>query len=601
MDLLSKQNITYIIIFIFIILSLTNVCNRNNEENDVEAFQTLVEDQRLLDASKRIFLPSMETVQFATVEAPNTFESLDAKFNNTKTQITNAINTVNTRLDQTVTAVNTQINSTVTAVNTQINTLKNSVVSRDASNNVAIAGKLTTQGFFSNYIQCNTDDTRGRSPGVGYFNGLSTGWLEAGSTLKVDGKSTFNNSINIATDIVVTPWFSNTGNAPFVISAKTVPVDKGNLSITTTDWGSNNTYSTMNIIGRFHLVCSENFDIYIKGGMNIYKNADIPGSGNLSVGGTLNVNGQATFNAGLNALNVGHTVRGLPGHNLHIASKLTLYLMARHWTYVYKCKGDCADWEDSSGNFWVEGELRVNGATRCYGNLYTNYVEIGNGGEEGPRINLINTDKVGSASVAREWSIWNMRGVYGDSLQFWKYPAGGAQLILFDNGISKFTGNLEVSGVLTANRIEISSTEDRGVLVVPTGGYIWVGEGRSSDNLCIYTAGTIYARSGWVAASDRRLKENIKNVTQNEKDKLLQLVPKTYNFISDKKKEKRYGLIAQEVEEIFPELVTINSDDGMRALNYTDLIPLLIEQIKDMNKQIQYLTTMIRNPNYRNN
>jgi hypothetical protein len=52
-----------------------------------------------------------------------------------------------------------------------------------------------------------------------------------------------------------------------------------------------------------------------------------------------------------------------------------------------------------------------------------------------------------------------------------------------------------------------------------------------------YVEPVIYADIfGRVQVSDRRLKENIEIISQNDKDKLLQLVPKTYNFIKDEKK-----------------------------------------------------------------
>jgi len=92
--------------------------------------------------------------------------------------------------------------------------------------------------------------------------------------------------------------------------------------------------------------------------------------------------------------------------------------------------------------------------------------------------------------------------------------------------------------------------------------------------------------------SDRRLKENIKNISQNDKDKVLQLVPKTYNMISDQNK-KRYGLIAQEVEELYPELVNTNETDGMKSMNYIELIPLLLEQIKDLKKSVEQIKALI--------
>lgn len=93
--------------------------------------------------------------------------------------------------------------------------------------------------------------------------------------------------------------------------------------------------------------------------------------------------------------------------------------------------------------------------------------------------------------------------------------------------------------------------------------------------------------------SDIRLKENIENISQNDKDKLLQLVPKKYNFIKDEKKLKRYGLIAQEVEELFPEIVITDSNNDMKALNYIEFIPLLLEKVKELSNTVTKLLPKI--------
>jgi hypothetical protein len=63
-------------------------------------------------------------------------------------------------------------------------------------------------------------------------------------------------------------------------------------------------------------------------------------------------------------------------------------------------------------------------------------------------------------------------------------------------------------------------------------------------------------------------------------------------MISDQNK-KRYGLIAQEVEELYPELVNTNETDGMKSMNYIELIPLLLEQIKDLKKSVEQIKALI--------
>ena len=51
---------------------------------------------------------------------------------------------------------------------------------------------------------------------------------------------------------------------------------------------------------------------------------------------------------------------------------------------------------------------------------------------------------------------------------------------------------------------------------------------------------------------------------------------------------KRIGLIAQEVETIIPELVSTGKD-GYKSVEYTNLVALLIEAVKDQQKEIELL------------
>jgi hypothetical protein len=69
---------------------------------------------------------------------------------------------------------------------------------------------------------------------------------------------------------------------------------------------------------------------------------------------------------------------------------------------------------------------------------------------------------------------------------------------------------------------------------------------------------------------------------------MLNLNGKTYNMISDVDKIQRFGLIAQDVEEIFPNLVDTN-ESNTKSINYIDLIPLLVEHIKKLTKRIDIL------------
>ena len=96
--------------------------------------------------------------------------------------------------------------------------------------------------------------------------------------------------------------------------------------------------------------------------------------------------------------------------------------------------------------------------------------------------------------------------------------------------------------------------------------------------------------------SDLVLKENINDLTDEFCDNILELKPKKYNFKNDKVKKERYGIIAQELEEYFPELIANtgiedenNNIQIIKSVNYLELIPIMIVKMKNMQKEIDEL------------
>ena len=91
-------------------------------------------------------------------------------------------------------------------------------------------------------------------------------------------------------------------------------------------------------------------------------------------------------------------------------------------------------------------------------------------------------------------------------------------------------------------------------------------------------------------SSDRRYKDNIVNIS-NPLDKLNKIngVSFTWNEISHKETGKKdIGVIAQEIEEVFPEIVETR-DNGYKAVDYPKLTALLIESIKELNNKVKKL------------
>ena len=111
-------------------------------------------------------------------------------------------------------------------------------------------------------------------------------------------------------------------------------------------------------------------------------------------------------------------------------------------------------------------------------------------------------------------------------------------------------------------------------------------------------AGRIDASNDIVAysTSDRRWKDNITPI-ESPLQKLLELGGYEFDWREDKKvhgnKGHDVGVIAQEVEAVLPEAVQTRSS-GMKAVRYEKIIPLLIETIKEQQKQIDELKNRIK-------
>ncbi|MEM7550584.1 MAG: tail fiber domain-containing protein, partial [Bacteroidota bacterium] len=93
--------------------------------------------------------------------------------------------------------------------------------------------------------------------------------------------------------------------------------------------------------------------------------------------------------------------------------------------------------------------------------------------------------------------------------------------------------------------------------------------------------------TGAFSSSDIRLKENIENL-KTPLEKIKETEGVKYNFKSDSKEEVHFGVIAQDIEKIFPNLVRTD-DKGYKSVNYTELIPVLIEALKEQQKLIESL------------
>jgi hypothetical protein len=115
----------------------------------------------------------------------------------------------------------------------------------------------------------------------------------------------------------------------------------------------------------------------------------------------------------------------------------------------------------------------------------------------------------------------------------------------------------------------------------------------TNGNLTVNGDGSFTGDVVAYSSSDKRLKDNVKPI-ENALDKVIAIggYEFDWNDNQDTYEGRDVGVIAQEVEEVLPEVVETRKD-GYKAVKYEKMVPLLIEAIKDQQKQIQELKALL--------
>jgi len=109
----------------------------------------------------------------------------------------------------------------------------------------------------------------------------------------------------------------------------------------------------------------------------------------------------------------------------------------------------------------------------------------------------------------------------------------------------------------------------------------------------IDVGGTIRASVDIILSSDRRIKENIITIPSSL-SKVIQLRGVYYNLISTLSTSRKLGFIAQEIEEVLPEVIhTDLSEDQMKSVSYANITALLTEGIKELYSKVQALEAQV--------
>ncbi|MCW3093962.1 MAG: tail fiber protein [Ferruginibacter sp.] len=195
--------------------------------------------------------------------------------------------------------------------------------------------------------------------------------------------------------------------------------------------------------------------------------------------------------------------------------------------------------------------------------------------------------------------------IYSVSPQDFYIGNGSANkgLVFFTYGGAVVNGNNSADGT---ERVRITSTGNIGfgdfsgsnpAYLVTAKGTIapYASNGAGSGDLGSSTNrwGTVYATNALNTSSDRRLKTNIANLNYGLKE-VMAMQPVSYNWKTTPTIDKKLGLIAQDVRKLVPEVVKGDEAKENLSIAYSDLIPVLINAIKEQQQQIDELKKTIK-------
>jgi hypothetical protein len=155
----------------------------------------------------------------------------------------------------------------------------------------------------------------------------------------------------------------------------------------------------------------------------------------------------------------------------------------------------------------------------------------------------------------------------------------GVIVINPDNTLT--AASLTTTGATTAGSLTVDSVVIDGATI-----------GHSSDSdLMTLASGSLTVAGDVTISSDARLKSNIVALGPTLIS-LLQLEAKSYTMKNDTEQKQKIGLLAQEVQKVFPELVS-EDNNGMLAVNYQALVPVLINALKELESETSTLESQM--------
>jgi hypothetical protein len=200
------------------------------------------------------------------------------------------------------------------------------------------------------------------------------------------------------------------------------------------------------------------------------------------------------------------------------------------------------------------------------------------------------------------WDISPDAGIISSpSLQFYTNATLGSSLgtkVMTIDNVGRVTMTSTSTYVLTVSNT--TNTSGQGTFVTSMGSnnnngssYHYIATTGGGDKCYILGNGNLQnINNSYGALSDIRLKKEITQATP-KLEKLLKVNIVNFKFINDEAETKQIGVIAQELEEIFPSLVEESTDretnESRKSVKYSVFVPILIKAIQELTARVQEL------------
>ena len=353
----------------------------------------------------------------------------------------------------------------------------------------------------------------------------------------------------------------------------------------------------------FYLVFAQQWQEPPYGG--VCSNPPCPPGGNVPA--PINVGSQGQYKSG--GLGIGGIIRGYSNAyfdgNVGIGTTSTnarLHIQGSSGSIGLRLglnPGQPAGYTNSPMVMWDSTNM---GATRVYwmrqeGNIWRFKVSDTSWGNQ---YVIMSADTNGNVGIGTTGPAYKLDVVGALRLQPSSQPTGANGVIYYDSSRNKFrcyqnnawvdciaSGGLGGSGTTNYVAKFTGSTTLGNSQIFDNGTSVGIGKTNPSSSYKLDVNGSVRA-TAFYYTSDIALKENIRPL-ENSLAKILQLQGVSFNW--KESGEPFIGLIAQEVEKIFPEVVS--GEEGQKTIDYGKLVPVLIEAIKEQQREIDKLKAEI--------